>query len=88
MINNGVPQHIVQRYLGNESSEMTSRYAHIYDQTLKTEITKFHGRVVNVAGQVVESAYPELDTADLQWFKRNVQAQALPNGSCSLPSSY
>ena len=35
MINNQVPQHFVQRFLGHESSEMTSRYAHIHDQTLK-----------------------------------------------------
>src|SRR5699024_7091736 len=35
MINNGVPQHIVQKFLGHESPEMTSRYAHIYDETLK-----------------------------------------------------
>lgn len=34
MINNGVPQHIVQRYLGHESPEMTMVYAHIHDETL------------------------------------------------------
>jgi len=86
MINRGVPIHIVQRYLGHESPEMTLRYARIYDQTLKQEVAKFHGKVVNIAGQVVESQNPEFDTADLQWFKRNIQAQALPNGSCALPA--
>ena len=65
---------------------MTLRYARIYDQTLKQEVAKFHGKVVNIAGQVVESQNPEFDTADLQWFKRNIQAQALPNGSCALPA--
>src|SRR5699024_11897418 len=40
MINNGVPQHIVQKFLGHESPEMTSRYAHIFDETLKNEFTK------------------------------------------------
>lgn len=35
MINNGVPQHIVQRYLGHESPEMTMMYAHIHDETRK-----------------------------------------------------
>ncbi|WP_240047037.1 tyrosine-type recombinase/integrase, partial [Staphylococcus aureus] len=30
MINNGVPQHIVQKFLGHESPEMTARYAHIF----------------------------------------------------------
>src|SRR5699024_12071485 len=41
MINNGVPQHIVQKFLGHESPEMTSRYAHIFDESLKNEFTKF-----------------------------------------------
>lgn len=86
MINNGVPQHIVQRYLGHESPRMTMVYAHIHDSTLKEEVAKFHGLVVNIAGQVVESINPELDTGNLQWFKRNIQAQALPNGSCALPA--
>jgi integrase/recombinase XerD len=35
MINAGVPQHIVQRYLGHESPEMTMVYAHIFDETLR-----------------------------------------------------
>lgn len=86
MINNGVPQHIIQRYLGHESPEMTSRYAQIHDQTMKKEIAKFQGKVVNIAGQVVEPNDTEADDAELQWFKRNINAQALPNGSCALPA--
>jgi len=45
MINHGVPQHIVQRYLGHESSEMTARYASIHDHTLKKEFIKFKNRI-------------------------------------------
>ncbi|MBW4648063.1 MAG: tyrosine-type recombinase/integrase [Kastovskya adunca ATA6-11-RM4] len=86
MINNGVPQHIIQRYLGHESPEMTATYAFIHDKTMKAEIAKFQGKVINIAGQIVESIAPEVEVADLQWFKRNIQAQALPNGSCALPT--
>ncbi|MBD2078321.1 tyrosine-type recombinase/integrase [Leptolyngbya sp. FACHB-17] len=86
MINNGVPQHIVQRYLGHESPEMTATYAFIHDQTMKAEIAKFQGRVVNIAGQVMEPNDIEADDDELQWFKRNISAQALPNGSCALPT--
>ncbi|NGS92433.1 phage integrase family protein, partial [Staphylococcus aureus] len=46
MINNGMPQHIVQKFLGHESPEMTSRYAHIFDETLKNEFTKFQEKLV------------------------------------------
>jgi integrase/recombinase XerD len=87
MINNGVPQHIIQRYLGHETPAMTSVYAHIHDQTLKKEIAKYHdSRVVNVAGEVVESTAPELDNdLDLHLLKKKVLAQSLPNGSCARP---
>ncbi|EKU97002.1 site-specific recombinase XerD [Leptolyngbya sp. PCC 7375] len=85
MINNGVPQHIVQRYLGHESPEMTATYAHIHDQTMKEEISLFHGKVVNIAGQAVHTNTPQANDPDLQWFKQTIQAQALPNGSCALP---
>lgn len=87
MINNNVPQHIVQKYLGHESPTMTMRYAHIHDQTLKKEIAKYHDtRVVNIAGEVVESITPELDNdLDLHLLKKKVLPQALPNGSCGRP---
>ena len=87
MINNGVPQHIIQRYLGHTSPTMTSVYAHIHDKTLKKEITKYHdSRVINVAGEMVKSSTPELDNdLDLHLLKKKVLAQALPNGSCARP---
>jgi integrase len=85
MINNGVPQHIIQRYLGHESPEMTARYAHIHDQTLKEEFTKFKGKVVDVMGKVVEPEIGTNSSPDLQWMKKSILAQALPNGSCALP---
>ena len=87
MINNNVPQHIVQKYLGHESPTMTMRYAHIHDQTLKKEIAQFYdSRVVNVIGEVVESTNAELDTnLDLHLIKKNVLAQSLSNGSCARP---
>ncbi|MEM9447823.1 MAG: site-specific integrase [Cyanobacteria bacterium P01_E01_bin.6] len=86
MINNGVPQHIIQKYLGHESPTMTAVYAQIHDQTMKTEVAKFRGKVVNIAGQVVEPNDIAADDTALQWFKKSIQAQALPNGSCALPT--
>lgn len=85
MINNGVPQHIIQRYLGHDSPNMTATYAHLFNSTLKKEIAEYHGRTVNISGQILIAENPELETSDLQWFKRNVHAQALPNGSCARP---
>lgn len=87
MINKGVPQHIIQRYLGHESPSMTSVYAHIHDETLRKEIEKYHSlKVVNFQG---ESDYLDKtilsSNDDLEWFKKNVQARALEHGYCARP---
>ncbi len=84
MVNNGVPIQIVQRYLGHESLVMTQRYAEIHDQTLKEEFAKFRGKVVDSVGKVIEQE-GHMDSLDMQWFKKNVLAQSLPNGYCALP---
>ncbi len=87
MINNGVPQYIVQRYLGHESPTMTMVYAHIHDDTLRKEIEKYHElRVVNFQGETVELEDTILSSNDdLEWFKKNVQARALEHGYCARP---
>lgn len=86
MINNGVPQHIVQKFLGHESPEMTSRYAHIFDETLKSEFSKFKETLVSNKGRIIENPeFNEANETDLQWFKKNINAQVLPNGYCRLP---
>ena len=41
MINLGVPHHIIQRYLGHLGPEMTSRYAHIHDATMKEKLSEY-----------------------------------------------
>jgi integrase/recombinase XerD len=87
MVNRGVPIHIISRFLGHETLGMTQVYAHIHDATLKKEMALFHDRVVDITGQIIPvSATSVVDTTDHQWFKRNVLAQALPNGSCALPA--
>jgi len=85
MINLGVPHHIIQRYLGHLGPEMTSRYAHNHDATMKEKLSEYlQGTLVDVMGKTVPENGP-LDTGDLQWFTRNVLAQALTNGYCAIP---
>ncbi|NET54438.1 MAG: tyrosine-type recombinase/integrase, partial [Merismopedia sp. SIO2A8] len=86
MINSGVAQHYVQRYLGHETSQMTQHYAHLHDQTLQKAFAKYHGKTVDVEGKVYQPTEKEVESTELQWFRQNIQAQALPNGSCALPT--
>lgn len=81
MINSGVPQVMVQHYLGHESPEMTARYAHIHNETMKAAFTDYQGKLVNIQGQI-KSADEHFDA---RWLKKNIMSQALPNGICSLP---
>jgi integrase/recombinase XerD len=85
MINLGVPHHFIQRYLGHLGPEMTSRYAHIHDATMKEKLSEYlQGTLVELTGKTLPESGP-LDTGDLQWFTRNVLAQALTNGYCAIP---
>jgi integrase/recombinase XerD len=85
MVNLGVPHHIIQRYLGHKGPEMTSRYAHIHDATMKDKLSEYlKGTLIDVSGKMVAEDGVN-DTADLQWFTRSVLAQALTNGYCAIP---
>jgi integrase-like protein len=64
MINLGVPHHFIQRYLGHLGPEMTSRYAHIHDATMREKLSEYlQGTLVDVTGKVVPEEGP-LDTGD------------------------
>lgn len=82
MINAGVSQIMVQKYLGHESAEMTLRYAHIHDQTLKEVFKKFEGTLIDIHGMQQNIG---AEHEDALWLKKNIMAQALPNGLCTLP---
>lgn len=41
MIYNGVPQHIIQCYLGHKSPDITAVYMQMHNQTMKEEVAKF-----------------------------------------------
>jgi integrase/recombinase XerD len=86
MVNLGVPHHIIQRYLGHSGPEMTSRYAHIHDSTMRDKLSEYlKGSLVDVTGRTVMEDGLN-DSSDLQWFTRNIMAQALTNGYCSIPT--
>ena len=85
MINQGVPQHIIMKILGHCSPEMTMRYAHIHDETLRKELLLFHkSKTIDITGQIVALEL-EGNPEDLKWFTKEIAAIALPNGYCGRP---
>jgi integrase/recombinase XerD len=94
LINNGVSQLHVQKYLGHESSAMTNTYAHIHDSTLRKAILKSNDKMSDIRGRlytsisVAEEIYSENvneKNLDAQWLRKNIATQSLPNGVCALP---
>jgi len=73
MINHGVPQHIVQRYLGHMSPEMTARYAAIHDSTLKQEFIKFQKRFSQSQEEIVLKESPS-DPSMLRDYQQQLKA--------------
>lgn len=84
MVNMGVRQEIVQRYLGHESPEMTARYAAIHDRTVKDEFLRFERQRFDCQGEPVRFVDNGI-SGEERWLKVNLKAQALPNGYCGLP---
>ena len=86
LINQGVPQHVIQRLLGHATPQMTARYATLHDATVRQAFDDYCQRRVNLAGEVI-GYDPVGVTADAEWTKHNmtrVQA-SLPNGYCGRP---
>jgi len=91
LINEGVSQPTVQRFLGHSSPQMTAVYAHLHDKTLKEAFFNSNGQACEtivtkgnqrVSGQVVNGAGELVDSF---WLKHQFQTQALPNGFCVRP---
>ena len=85
LVNEGIPLSVIQRVLDHGSIEMTARYSHLDDETVKREMASFHERV-NIRGERI--ALPvggPLEQA--AWMKERIARakQALPNGYCGLP---
>lgn len=86
MINQGVPQHIVQKMLGHASPQMTARYATIHDSTVRAAFDDYQRRRVDINGQRLDFD-PAAPAADAEWVKHNLSrvAASLPNGYCGRP---
>lgn len=80
LLNDGVPFHVVQRYLGHKSPEMTARYAATLAATAEAEFLKHkkigaHGADINITPHDIYEMTQLAARTD----------RVLPNGVCLLP---
>ena len=85
MILRDIPSTVIQKVLHHDSIEMTSAYIDIQDQ----QKIKKHKEFINIKGEAIpiaiESSMTLDDLAKVEWLKKSIHAQMLPNGMCSLP---
>jgi len=84
LINQDVPQHIVQKLMDHVSPEMTNHYARLHDKTLRAAWAK--ARKINAEGSEVQLG-DDHPLADTQWLRAGIARakQTLPNGFCGMP---
>jgi integrase len=80
LLNGGVPIHVVQRYLGHLSPEMTMRYADTLPKTHEREFLRF--KKLGADGR--ELGLDPVDIYEMVQLSRHTD-RILPNGVCLLP---
>lgn len=80
LLNDGVPIHVVQRYLGHASPEMTLRYAATLAATAEAEFLKH--KKIGASG--VDIGISPADVYDMTQLSQRTD-RVLPNGVCLLP---
>lgn len=80
LINAGVPLHVVQRYMGHTTPEMTMHYAQTLDATAKAEFLRY--QKITREGRL--SGASASDLYDLMALETRTD-RVLPNGWCTLP---
>lgn len=80
LINAGVALHVVQRYMGHLTPEMTMHYAQTLDSTAKAEFLRYR----KVTREGTQSSLSPDDLYDLMALDKHTD-RVLPNGWCTLP---
>lgn len=85
-INQGVPQHVVQRLLGHSSPQMTATYARLHDTTVRQAFEAWCATRVNIDGERLPFD-PGALTSAAEWVKHHLSRieASLPNGFCGRP---
>lgn len=83
LINQGVPQHVIQRLLGHASPQMTARYATIADATVREAFDDYCTKRVDLNGQRIIYDATGI-TAEAEFTRHNMTRiqSSLPNGYC------
>jgi integrase len=84
LLEDGAPEHLIQRLLGHKSLRSTRGYSELSDRTKREEFFKYAR--INNRGEEIR-LNPDSPIGDAEWMKEQLNRAkvTLPNGYCSLP---
>ena len=87
LVEKDIPFSVIQKLLHHNSPEMSLVYTQLSDSRKRRKYIEF----INIVGKKSKTLFEDKDEAEkifeVQWLKKNLKSQALPNGFCSLPVS-
>ena len=87
LVEKDIPFAVIQKLLHHNSPEMSLVYTQLSDSRKRRKYVEF----INVVGKksnILFEDKKEIEKVyEVQWLKKNLKSQALPNGFCSLPVS-
>ncbi|WP_283624692.1 tyrosine-type recombinase/integrase [Clostridium butyricum] len=87
LVEKDIPFCVIQKLLHHSSPEMSLVYTMLSDSRKRRKYVEF----INIVGQKSTTLFENEEEAEkvyeVQWLKKNLKSQALPNGFCSLPVS-
>ena len=86
LVDRNVPFSVIQKLLHHKSPEMSLNYVDITGNHRKKKYIEFIDILGNKTTSLFDKEYDVNKVYEVQWLKKELRSQALPNGYCALPA--
>lgn len=86
LVDRNVPFAVIQKLLHHKSPEMSLNYVEITGNRRKKKYIEFIDILGNKTKSLYDKEYDVNKVYEVQWLKKELRSQALPNGYCALPT--
>lgn len=86
LLDRNVPFAVIQKLLHHKSPEMSLNYVEITGKRRKNKYIEFIDILGNKTTSLFDKEYDFNKLYEVQWLKKELRSQALPNGYCTLPT--
>lgn len=86
LVDRNVPFAVIQKLLHHKSPEMSLNYVEVTGNRRKKKYIEFIDILGNKTTSLFDQEYDVNKVYEVQWLKKELRSQALPNGYCALPA--